>query len=106
MPQRRPKEFPMFMGLPSPSLARINRMSQERLRTHVESLQRESIHILNKLERLKTITPSPTEKMDAMILLLARLRGLEKIARDRRPITREERVRAFLKNMGGPAEGN
>ena len=79
---RRRKPDPMLMGMPSPSLAIINKMNQEKLLERIESLHRESMHLLNKLERLKPMTPLPAEQIDVLITQLARLRVLEKLARE------------------------
>ena len=43
----------------------------------------EPMHLLSKIERIRSLVPPPAEKIDVLISQLARLRALEKIARER-----------------------
>jgi len=104
MRMRRRKPDPMLMGEPSPSLAKINKMNQEQLLERIESLQRESMHLLNKIERLKPLLPLPVEKIDILITQLARLRMLEKVARDRLS-GKQERSEQYRGGPQGPNQG-
>ncbi len=93
----------MLMAEPSPALASINRMNQEQLAERIESLQRESENLLNKIDRLNDMNPPPQEKIKTLAIQVERLKALENIAKDRLSGKQE---RSTQRSQGGPNPGN
>jgi hypothetical protein len=102
MPPRRRKPLPMLMSEPSPALASINRMNQEQLAERIESLQRESENLLNKIDRLNDMNPPPDEKIKNLAIQVERLKALENIAKDRLSGKQERSTQ----RSSGPNPGN
>lgn len=79
--QQRPrKPDPMFLGVPSPSLSKMRRMSVTLLQQQIERLTMEGKRLLEKAERLKTITPCPEERIAQLGKQKLRLDALAKVA--------------------------
>jgi hypothetical protein len=82
------------MGEPSPSLARINKMTAGELTIKIESLQGEQAPLEAKLARLERhIGAINIEKMKKIRTQLERLKALEQICRDR---LRDKEARATM----------
>ncbi|HWB20066.1 MAG TPA: hypothetical protein VG711_07195 [Phycisphaerales bacterium] len=71
------------MGEPSPGLARIYRMNMAQLTVRIERLQNEMGVLGKKLERLKSTEPQPMAEINSITVQIARLRALEKAAKER-----------------------
>lgn len=81
IPRRRPD--PILMGEPSPGLARINRMNIAQLAERIDRLKAEAAILAKKIERLKAQDPLPQAEINTVTVQVARLRALEKAARER-----------------------
>jgi hypothetical protein len=75
--------FPMLLGKPSPSLAKINRMSRPELEAQIGSLITESDRIGQKMERLNGVSPDLSDRVRDLTVLSERLAALKKAAEDR-----------------------
>lgn len=71
---------PMLMGMPSPSLAKINRMRPDELREKIKSLETEQAQITARIDRLNAVDPVPTDKIKALLELKSRLDALKDVA--------------------------
>jgi hypothetical protein len=74
---------PVFMGEPSPSLAKINTMNMVKLTEKIAQLEMELDRVGGKLKRLEVIDPKPQEKIKAVKELIERLEALKNAAADR-----------------------
>lgn len=81
-PLRPRKPDPMFLGVPSPSLRKMQRMSVQELQQQVERLTMEGKRLLEKAERLKTITPLPQDRIEQLNKQKLRLDALAKVAQN------------------------
>jgi len=79
----RRKKVPMLLGLPSPSLARLNKKDPEELAEQIERLQEEAGHVKRRLEKFRSLPEPPQERIQHLQALLQRLEVLERLARDR-----------------------
>lgn len=77
------KPDPILLGLPSPSLRKIVKLSGAELQNHIERLVGEANHIRNRMESLKTRDPVPQEHIEMLQRQLERLNTLEQIGRDK-----------------------
>ncbi len=82
-PQKRRRRDPILMGLPSPSLAKINRMNSAELTEHIKALEVEAGHIRAKLEKMAAKEPVDEAHVKLLKEQLARLEALGNIAKER-----------------------
>jgi hypothetical protein len=82
-PQRPQRQYPLLLGEPSPSLAKINRASIEELQVRIDKLLEEAGHITKRIEALTKLTPPDEAKIKVLKDQLRRLRLLETKARER-----------------------
>lgn len=85
-PNRRVQRFPRLLGQPSPSLAKIRKMTPQELETHVRNLAEEIGFIQRRIERLKTQRPMPAEHIDQLQEHIERLSTLQAKAQQRREL--------------------
>jgi hypothetical protein len=90
---RKRRPLPILMGEPSPGLARIHRMNMAQLTVRIERLQGEMSMLGKKLEKLKAMVPQPMAEINAITVQIARLRALEKAAKERLEGKSERRER-------------
>ncbi len=83
IPNNRKRPAPMLMGVPSPSLARINKMNMADLEERIERLAVERQRLQEKIERLQAITPPPGDRIDELGDQIKRLAVLQRTAKDR-----------------------
>lgn len=95
MNMRRPKRktTPILMGAPSPSLAKMKKMTMEEVAAQIEILTTEAARLSRKIEHLKIQNPIPQSRIDGLTEQIERLVVLQKTARDRLAI-RQERAAA------------
>ena len=77
------RQFPTLLGKPSPSLAKISRLNQSELKARINSLATEADRVGQKMERLKGISPDPSDRVRELTDLADRLAALKKAAEDR-----------------------
>ncbi len=90
IPNHRKRPAPMLMGVPSPSLAKINKMNMVDLEARIERLHTERQRLQEKIQRLQAITPPPGDRIDDLGDQVKRLAVLERTAKDRL-VTKGER---------------
>ena len=78
-----PKEPPILLGEPSPSLAKINTMNMAKLTEKIAQLDEELARVGAKLGRLEVLDPLPEEKIKTVKELIARLEALKDAAEKR-----------------------
>jgi chromosome segregation ATPase len=71
----------MFMGEPSPALAKIRRMNMADLTAHIDRMDTDRERLKNKLKRLRTQPDPPGQKMRVLGADIKRLEGLLEEAR-------------------------
>lgn len=96
-PQRKRAE-PILLGAPSPSLARMKKMSSVDLTTQVERLTTEAARLSAKIDRLIAHKPSPVDRVAKLKVQLERLFALKKSAQEQ--IVGKDERRALRQNMG------
>ncbi|MEM1211798.1 MAG: hypothetical protein AAGI68_05800 [Planctomycetota bacterium] len=82
-PRGRGKKPPMLLGEPSPSLAKIQTMNTEKLRAKIASLNEERARLVTRHDNLAALDPVPTEKVDNINDLIARIDALLEAAKER-----------------------
>jgi hypothetical protein len=73
----------MLLGVPSPSLAKMNRMSASELADHIDRLDNEIKALTAKTERLEKIDPKPKDQIKTLIEQRERLNVLLRLAKER-----------------------
>lgn len=91
---------PMLLGEPSPSLARINMMNMVKLEAKIEQLVEEQSLVSQRLERLTSRDPVPTDQVERTREQLNRLVALEKAARERLELKTKRKAEWEKKNLG------
>lgn len=86
------------MGAPSPSLAKMRKMSSNELNLQVERLTTEAARLSAKIERLVAHRPSPADRIAKLKLQLERLYALRKSAQEH--IAGKDERRAMRQNLG------
>jgi peptidoglycan hydrolase CwlO-like protein len=71
----------MFMGEPSPALAKIRRMNMADLTAHIERMDTDRDRLKSKVKRLREQTEPPGQKMRILGADIKRLEGLLEEAR-------------------------
>ncbi len=74
--------YPMLLGEPSPSLAKIKRMTVPELQKKISSLQADQPPLHAKLEKLRAKDPIPAELLKETEGHLKRLETLEGLAKE------------------------
>ncbi|MEQ9459465.1 MAG: hypothetical protein RIG82_00750 [Phycisphaeraceae bacterium] len=74
--------YPMLLGEPSPSLAKIRRMTIPELQKKISSLGADQPPLLTKLEKLRAKDPIPAEDVKETETHLKRLQVLESLAKE------------------------
>ena len=82
MRMRKRSPYPLLLGQPSPSIAKIKRMTRSGLALQAERLATEAARVEAKLVRLKAHKPSPQERIALLDQQLKRLSVLEQAARE------------------------
>ncbi|MEM6550910.1 MAG: hypothetical protein AAF750_02050 [Planctomycetota bacterium] len=73
----------MLLGEPSPSLAKIQTMNTEKLRAKIASLNEERGRLVTRKDNLTALDDVPTDKVDNIDNLLARIDALLDAAKER-----------------------
>lgn len=79
---RKPR-YPLLMGLPSPSLVKMKRMTPDELTVRVDRLNQEAERLTKKIGNLKSMKPAPEERITQLNKQLERLAVLVQRYRDR-----------------------
>jgi hypothetical protein len=76
---------PILLGLPSPSLRKMQRMTLDELAAHIERIVTEAGHVERRIAALREETENPDAKAHIEMLekQLHRLKTLEQMGRDR-----------------------
>lgn len=74
---------PMLMGVPSPSLAKINKMNTDELVERIAALGVERERIATKIKNLSAMTPRDEARITELKTQASRLTALENVAKDR-----------------------
>lgn len=74
---------PMLMGVPSPSLAKINKMNTDELVERIAALTVERERIATKIKNLSAMTPRDEARITELKTQASRLAALENVAKDR-----------------------
>lgn len=82
-PMRRRRSDPVFMGQPSPSLAKINRMTPQQLTDRIQALEVEAERISQKIKNLSNMQPRDEKRIALLTEQRERLAALQQIAKDR-----------------------
>lgn len=90
----------MLLGEPSPSLARINMMNMVKLEAKIQQLVEEQGLVSQRLERLTSRDPVPTDQVERTQEQLNRLVALEKAARERLELKTKRKAEWEKKNLG------
>jgi len=73
----------MLLGVPSPSLAKMNRMSAAELADHIDRLDNEIKALDAKIDRLEKIEPRPEDRIKTLNDQIERLNVLLRLAKER-----------------------
>ena len=73
----------MLMGLPSPSLASLERLNMVGLSQRIERLTDEVTRVKQKIERLRQIEEPPQQKIEELTRMVKRLSTLRQAAQDK-----------------------
>ncbi|MAE61782.1 MAG: hypothetical protein CMJ49_10565 [Planctomycetaceae bacterium] len=90
----------MFLGMPSPSLARIQKMNMADLAARIERLTNEVANVEEKVKRLQQVDPRPDAKITELGALIKRLAALRNAAKDQLEM-KVERKRRWDEKHGG-----
>tara|TARA_Y100000588_G_scaffold85372_1_gene90525 strand:+ start:2283 stop:2729 length:447 start_codon:yes stop_codon:yes gene_type:complete len=82
-PIAKPKDPPLLLGEPSPSLAKINTMNMVKLEAKIAELVTEQTALNKRIARLEALDQRPDEQLERTGQQLERLKVLEKAARER-----------------------
>ena len=91
---------PVFMGQPSPSLAKLERMNREELTQHIQRLVTERERLMTRITNLGRLTPPPQEKLENLAAQVVRIEALEKLSRQR--LEQKQDRAAQYSRTGGP----
>ncbi len=94
----------MFLGMPSPSMARIQKMNMADLAARIERLTNEVANVEEKVKRLQQVDPRPDEKITELSALVKRLAALRNAAKDQLEM-KVERKRRWDEKHGGQNQG-
>ena len=83
MNRRKTRVLPMLMGLPSPSLAKMNRMNMVELEERIKRLETEQQCLQAKIQKLEAHRPKPEEKIAMLKEQVERLIVLLNMAKNR-----------------------
>lgn len=89
----RKTKHPIIDGLPSPSAAKMARMTVAELEEHINKLNAESGHLTKRIERLEAKQPPDTESLNLLRAQDARLQVLLELAKQKLTDKREGRDR-------------
>ena len=93
-PRGKAAELPVLMGEPSPSLAKINKMSLSKLSEKIDQLKVELARVNAKLERMNAQDEKPADRIARATELVARLKALLELA-EQRKVEKAERAAAY-----------
>ena len=99
MNRRKPRALPMLLGLPSPSLAKMNRMNSAELQERLERLTTEQQCLEVKLKNLEAHRPRPDQKIELLKAQVDRLKVLQETAKSK--LAGKEERRAAGQQAGG-----
>lgn len=82
-PMKKRRQYPMLLGEPSPSLAKIGKMNMEELKERIEALAVEKARIDEKIKNLSNMQPRDDARIESLSTQAARLTALSNAAKDR-----------------------
>ena len=82
-PRKQGGDAPVFLGEPSPSLAKINTMNMVKLEAKMQSLAAERTQLAARLEKLNSLESPPQDKIQAVTDLQVRLDALKDVVAKR-----------------------
>lgn len=80
---RKSRNYPNFLGQPSPSLAKLQKMNPAQLAEHVERLGTERQRLADKISRLQATRSPDPQRLSTLNSQLSRLQALERVAKQR-----------------------
>lgn len=97
------RKVPMFMGEPSPALAKIRRMNMADLNEHIERMDVDRDRLKTKIKRLRSQPEPPGQKVRTLGADVKRLEGLLEEAR-KLLSSKQDRKRQYELRDGRPPE--
>ena len=99
MRMHRRMSAPMFLGQPSPSLAKMRKMSSADLATRIQNLQLEADRLIAKVAKLKERDPQPKDQIAFLLEQAKRLEALQEAARERM-VAKDQRRQQWQQQRG------